>query len=190
MVSVSWRFILLVRARLTFIPVKLACAMVWLLYLVDQLGRRPLLMIGSAGGALCMYYIAGYIAIAQPSGSSGSVDAGGRSAVAAFYLWTLFYSPTWNGTPWVIGAEMFPQHVRTFTQSTMAASNWLFTFLIARFTPQMFTAMGYGVYLFFASLMTISVFFIFVGAPSLQLVLSPDCPASSYSPKRNKYPSK
>ncbi len=102
--------------------------MAWLLYLVDQLGRRPLLMIGASGGAVSMYYIAAYIAIANPSGSSGgSVDAGGRSAVAAFYIWTLFYSPTWNGTPWVIGAEMFPQHVRTFTQACMAASNWLFT---------------------------------------------------------------
>ncbi|KAF8906077.1 MFS quinate transporter QutD [Mucidula mucida] len=151
--------------------IKLVCAMAWLLYLVDQLGRRPLLMIGASGGAVSMYYIAAYIAIANPSGSSGgSVDAGGRSAVAAFYIWTLFYSPTWNGTPWVIGAEMFPQHVRTFTQACMAASNWLFTFLVARFTPQMFAAMDYGVYLFFASLMVCSVVFIFFLLPETKQV--------------------
>ncbi len=118
--------------------------MIWLLYLVDQWGRRILLMIGSAGGAVCMYYIGAYIAVADPeSSSTHTVDAGGKSAgksgpsineftshsfspVAFFYLWTIFYSPSWNGTPWVIGAEIFPQHVRTFTQACMAAGNWLF----------------------------------------------------------------
>ncbi len=38
----------------------------------------------------------------------------------------------------------------------------IISFLIARFTPQMFTSMGYGVYLFFASLMVISIFYVFV----------------------------
>lgn len=100
----------------------------FLLYLVDQLGRRPLLIGGSVGGAISMFYIGAYIAVANPTGNAtGSIDAGGRSAVAAFYVWTIFYSPTWNGTPWVVGAEIFPQHVRSFTQACMAASNWLYT---------------------------------------------------------------
>lgn len=55
--------------------------MIWLLYLVDQWGRRILLMIGSAGGAVCMYYIGAYIAVADPeSSSTHTVDAGGKSA--------------------------------------------------------------------------------------------------------------
>ncbi|KAK0189277.1 general substrate transporter [Armillaria mellea] len=151
--------------------IKLVCAMIWLLYLVDQWGRRNLLMIGSAGGAVCMYYIGAYIAVADPeSSSTHTVDAGGKSAVAFFYLWTIFYSPSWNGTPWVVGAEIFPQHVRTFTQACMAAGNWLFAFLIARFTPQMFTSMGYDVYLFFASLMVISIFYVFFLLPETKQV--------------------
>jgi hypothetical protein len=36
------------------------------------------------------------------------------------------------------------------------------SFLIARFTPQMFTAMGYGVYMFFATLMILSIFYVYV----------------------------
>ena len=35
-------------------------------------------------------------------------------------------------------------------------------FIITRFTPQMFLSMSYGVYLFFASFMVISIFFVFV----------------------------
>jgi len=60
---------------------------------------------------------------------------------------------------------MFPQNVRTLGQAFAAASNWLFNFLIARFTPQMFTSMGYGVYFFFASLMTLSIIFVFFLLP-------------------------
>ncbi|KNZ73258.1 putative quinate permease [Termitomyces sp. J132] len=154
--------------------IKLVGSLVWLLYLVDTLGRRYLLIVGSIGGGISMYYIGAYIAISKPATTSASgpvvLNAGGRSAVAFFYIWTIFYSPTWNGTPWVIGAEFFPQHVRTFTQACMAASNWLYGFLIARFTPQMFLAMGYGVYIFFASLMMLSIIYVFFILPETKQV--------------------
>ncbi|KAF8873773.1 general substrate transporter [Infundibulicybe gibba] len=143
--------------------IKLIGAFVWLLYLVDTFGRRQILMIGSIGGALSMYYIGAYIKIAKPADHpTTSLTSGGISAVAFFYIWTVFYSPSWNGTPWV--------HVRTFTQACMAASNWLFGFLIARFTPQMFTAMGYGVYMLFASLMVISIFYIYLVLPETKQI--------------------
>ncbi|KAJ3977677.1 general substrate transporter [Lentinula raphanica] len=151
--------------------IKLVGALVWLIYLVDQFGRRAVLIGGSAGGAVCMYYIAAYIAIAKPAENpTTSLTPGGKSAIAFFYLWTIFYSPTWNGTPWVYTAEIFPQHVRVFSQACMAASNWLYSFLIARFTPQMFTAMGYGVYLFFASLMIVSIPFVFLYVPETKQI--------------------
>jgi len=38
-------------------------------------------------------------------------------------------------------------------------------FIVSRFTPQMFTAMGYGVYFFFASLMICSVIFVYFLMP-------------------------
>lgn len=82
-----------------------------------------------------------------------------------FYLWTIFYTPSWNGTPWVYNSEMFPQNVRTLGQAFAAASNWLFNFIVARFTAQMFTAMGYGVYLLFASLMMCSIVFVWFLLP-------------------------
>jgi hypothetical protein len=41
----------------------------------------------------------------------------------------------------------------------------LWNFLVARFTPQMFSTMGYGVYFFFAMLMIISVIFVWFFIP-------------------------
>ena len=93
-----------------------------------------------------------------------------------------FYSPTWNPTPWVYNSEMFDQNVRTLAQAFAAMNNCKYlrvlpvyqvlirlagfwNFMVSRFTPQMFTSMGYGVYFFFASLMICSVVFIYFLMP-------------------------
>lgn len=50
-------------------------------------------------------------------------------------------------------------------QASAAASNWFWNFLVSRFTPQLFTELGYGVYFFFASLMILSSVFVFFLIP-------------------------
>jgi hypothetical protein len=60
---------------------------------------------------------------------------------------------------------MFDPNMRSLAQACAAASNWLWNFLVSRFTPQMFTTMGYGVYFFFASLMLCSIVFVFFLVP-------------------------
>lgn len=55
--------------------------------------------------------------------------------------------------------------MRSLAQACAAASNWLWNFLITRFTPQMFAQMKYGVYFFFASLMILSSIFIWFLLP-------------------------
>ncbi|KAJ5682006.1 general substrate transporter [Penicillium maclennaniae] len=134
--------------------VKAVMTIVWLLFLVDQLGRRKLLLIGGITGSVCMWAIGAYIYIVDPTHNpSDHLNGGGIAAIFFFYLWTAVYTPTWNGTPWVINSA--------FT----TASNWLFNFLVSRFTEQMFEAMGYGVYFFFASLSFLAFFFAFFLIP-------------------------
>lgn len=92
--------------------VKTVVTVFWLLWLIDRLGRRNLLMIGAAGGSVCMWIIGAYIKLSNVDGetkTSGGPDSGGIAAVFFFYLWTAFYTPSWNGTPWVINSEMFSQ---------------------------------------------------------------------------------
>jgi hypothetical protein len=65
----------------------------------------------------------------------------------------------------VLNAEMFDQNIRILTQASCAANNWFWNFMISRFTPQMFTKMGYGVYIFFATLMILSMPYVYFLVP-------------------------
>jgi hypothetical protein len=60
---------------------------------------------------------------------------------------------------------MFDPNMRSLAQACAAASNWLWNFLISRFTPQMFAKMEYGVFFFFASLMMLSIIFVYFLVP-------------------------
>jgi hypothetical protein len=60
---------------------------------------------------------------------------------------------------------MFDPNMRSLAQAFAAASNWLWNFLISRFTPQMFAKMDYGVYFFFSSLMILSIVFVYFLVP-------------------------
>ncbi|ROW04717.1 hypothetical protein VMCG_04857 [Cytospora schulzeri] len=153
--------------------VKTVFTFVWLLYLIDQFGRRKLLLCGGVGGSVCMWIIGAYIKVANPAGhpnKSGDLSPGGTAAIVFFYLWTACYTPSWNGTPWVINSEMFDQNTRSLGQASAAASNWFWNFIISRFTPQMFLAMSYGVYMFFASLMLLSVAFVYFLVPETKSI--------------------
>jgi sugar porter (SP) family MFS transporter len=150
--------------------VKTVLTVVWLLWLVDRVGRRRMLFVGALGGSLCMWFIGAYIKIAGSSSQGGSMTGGGIAAVFFFYLWTAFYTPSWNGTPWVLNAEMFDQNTRSLGQASASANNWFWNFIISRFTPQMFLKMGYGVYFFFASLMLFSIVFVYFCVPETKSI--------------------
>lgn len=61
--------------------------------------------------------------------------------------------------------EFFDPNFRSLAQAATTASNWLFNFLVSRFTEQMFAAMGYGVYMFFAALSFFAFFYAFFLIP-------------------------
>lgn len=85
--------------------VKTVVTFIWLFYLIDRVGRRPLLMIGAIGGSICMWILGAYIKIARPTKNpSDTLSGGGIAAVFFFYLWTAFYTPTWSGIPWVVNS--------------------------------------------------------------------------------------
>ena len=146
--------------------IKTIVTLIWLLFLIDHFGRRNLLIVGAVGGSISLWVIGAYIQIEAPEEDpSTGLNNAGIMAIVFFYIYTAMFSPTWNGTPWVLNSEMFDPNMRSLAQAVASASNWLWNFLISRFTPQMFTQMKYGVYFFFASLMLFSIIFVFFLIP-------------------------
>lgn len=147
---------------------KAAASLIWIFFLVDKLGRRACLIYLCLPCTICMWYIGAYVKIADPTqrladGLTTS-DAGGKAAQALLYIWTFFYGMTWNGTPWVICSEIFPQSVRTVAQAVNASSNWFWAFIFGHFTGDAISAIGYGYYFLFAAcsiVFPIAVFFIY-----------------------------
>jgi sugar porter (SP) family MFS transporter len=150
--------------------VKTVLTIIWISVLIDHLGRTKLLMGGAIGGGLCMWWIGAYIKVAGVNTSGGQLTGSGKATIFFFYLWTAFYTPSWNGTPWVINSEMYDQSVRGLGLAMASASNWFWNFIISRFTPQMFLKMGYGVYFLFASMMILSVPFVYFLVPETKSI--------------------
>ena len=154
---------------------KTVMTVLWLTVLVDKWGRRQLLVYGSIAGASCMYIIGALITASVSEGKTGgdSLSSQGIATIVMVYLWTTFYIPSWNGTPWVINAEMFPTASRNVGQVSASMANWLWTFIIARFTPDMISGMGpngCGMYFFLAGMSTISLGFVWYLLPETKSV--------------------
>jgi len=99
--------------------VKTVITFVWLLYLIDRVGRRMLLLIGAAGGSICLWIVGAYIKIAKPEQNpSDKMSGAGIAAMFFFYLWTVFYTPSWNGTPWVVNSVSRQPLTRNDSSST------------------------------------------------------------------------
>lgn len=64
--------------------VKAVVTIIWLFFLIDNLGRRNLLMYGAFGGAICLYYVGAYIAIADPANHP---SASGKLSSEASQQW-------------------------------------------------------------------------------------------------------
>jgi len=138
-----------------------ACAIA--LMIVDKVGRKPLLWIGSAGMAVSLMLVA--IAFASSTvdanGDLSLSDQMGLLALISANVYVFFFNASWGPVMWVMLAEMFPNDVRGSGLAIAGLSQWTANFAITMTFPIMLVSIGlaaaYGIYAFFAA---ISVFFV------------------------------
>ncbi|GAA5841700.1 hypothetical protein JCM5353_000944 [Sporobolomyces roseus] len=107
------------------------------LFLVDRIGRRSLLFIGS----FMMFsgqIIAGALAAAKPND-----PAAGKGLIFASCWFIAGFAASWGPLGWVVAAEQFPLRIAPYCVSLATASNWLNNFIIALIVPYI-TDEGYG----------------------------------------------
>jgi len=135
--------------------------------LIDKIGRRPLLLIGSVGMAVCLGFMA--LAFTQSTGSGDDVTlpgAWGTSALIAANLFVVFFGATWGPLVWVLLGEMFPPRIRAAALGVAAAAQWLANFAITMTFPPMLDAFGAtGPYLMYAIFAALSFVFVLWKVP-------------------------
>ncbi|GME53117.1 putative quinate permease protein [Neofusicoccum parvum] len=138
-------------------------------WLVEKLGRRQGLIWGAFVGSLPMWYLGGYVFKADPTAAAArgdsSRDGWGYLAMVCVYLYGLIYCATWQGITWVVCSEIFPIDIRMLCVAITTADQWLWSFIISRTTPYMITSLGYGTYMFFATLMVLMGFWAWFCVP-------------------------
>lgn len=132
-------------------------------FLVDRIGRKPLLLIGSVGMAITLGTMATVFAMGA-LGENGALQLGdnaGLIALIAANLYVIFFNATWGPVMWIMLGEMFPNQIRGSGLAVSGLSQWVTNFGITMLFPIMLTGIGlggaYGIYAFFA---LVSAFFV------------------------------
>ena len=124
--------------------------------LIDRIGRKPLLLIGSIGMTITLALIAYAF-------STGGLDAAGKLqlshgmgilALTCALAYSALFNFSWGPVMWVMLGEMFPNQIRGAGLAVSGLFQWVANFAITMTFPIMLTSIGltgaYGIYAFFA----------------------------------------
>ncbi|MFC8921174.1 sugar porter family MFS transporter [Cellulosimicrobium sp. NPDC057127] len=130
--------------------------------LVDKVGRRPILLVGSAGMTISLGIMA--LAFTQASGSGEDISLGGAwgtTALVAANAFVVFFGASWGPLVWVLLGEMFPNRIRAAALGVAAMAQWLANFTITLTFPPLLAAFGASIpYLMYAIFAALSFFFV------------------------------
>ena len=94
--------------------------------LIDKVGRRKLLLFGSAGMFFSLLTISFGFSMAQQVAEDAIVlsEPWGVITLVAANLFVVFFAVSWGPVVWVLLGEMFPNKIRAIAVSVCASANW------------------------------------------------------------------
>jgi sugar porter (SP) family MFS transporter len=103
---------------------------------IDKIGRRILLLIGSAGMAATLGTLAVVFGTAPVHNNEPVLSHGaGIVALLAANLFVVFFGVSWGPVVWVLLGEMFNNKIRASALGLAAAAQWLANFAISTSFP-------------------------------------------------------
>ncbi len=119
--------------------------------LIDRVGRRKLLIVGSTGMAVCLGLIARTFYMQNFSG---------YGLLIFLLIYIMFFAFSTGAVIWVLIAEIFPNRVRGKGQSLGSFTHWFFAALITFLFPVVEKVSQFGVayaFTFFSLMMVVQV---------------------------------
>ncbi|KAF4769692.1 hypothetical protein HAV15_011889 [Penicillium sp. str.  len=105
------------------------------LYLIEHWGRRRSLITGALWMFVCFMIFASVGHFSLDQEFPERTETAGVVMVVFACLFILGFASTWGPMVWTIIAELYPSQYRAQAMSLATASNWLWNFLLAFFTP-------------------------------------------------------
>ncbi|MFY0653827.1 MAG: sugar porter family MFS transporter [Cyclobacteriaceae bacterium] len=143
-------------------------AVIAALLLVDKIGRKPLLVIGSVGMSITLFLVviafSTGMLVTDPTTGAKTLDLSdsmGMLALISANLYVIFFNFSWGPVMWVMLGEMFPNQLRGSGLAVAGIAQWGSNFLVTLTFPIILASAGlafaYSLYTLGA---VISVFFV------------------------------
>ncbi|HSI70378.1 MAG TPA: sugar porter family MFS transporter [Gillisia sp.] len=124
--------------------------------LIDKLGRKQLMFIGSIGYIISLSLVA----------ASFFLNWGGLTVPIFLFLFIAAHAIGQGAVIWVFISEIFPNHLRASGQAFGSSTHWLLAAIIPSLIPFLFSTVGPAyVFAFFAFMMVLQLIFVIFMMP-------------------------
>lgn len=131
--------------------------------LIDRIGRKPILLIGSAGMFLTLALMAYAFSTGTLDGEGTlQMETGiGRIALVSAVTYAALFNFSWGPVMWVMLGEMFPNQIRGSALAVAGFAQWMANFAIVVSFPWLLQNIGLPVtYGFYAASALVSYFLV------------------------------
>ena len=133
-------------------------------FVVDKIGRKPLLWIGSAGMTVTLALVA-FAFAGAPLDEAGKLmlsDDMGVLALVSANLYVIFFNVSWGPVMWIMLGEMFPNQIRGSGLAVAGFAQWIANFVITLTFPVLLASFlglagTYSIYALFSALSVVFV---------------------------------
>ena len=130
--------------------------------LIDKIGRKPLLLIGSIGMSATLGILTWCFSVGTFADGHLTLPEGvGTIALIAANVYVIFFNFSWGPVMWVMLGEMFPNQLRGSGLAVAGAAQWLANFAISFSFPWLAANIGLPItYGFYTACAFLSVIFV------------------------------
>ncbi|WP_282017657.1 sugar porter family MFS transporter [Salegentibacter mishustinae] len=125
-------------------------------FLIDRVGRKKLMFVGSIGYIISLSLVA----------AAFFLNWGGLWVPIFLFLFIAAHAIGQGAVIWVFISEIFPNHLRASGQAFGSSTHWVLAAIVPSLVPVLFTTIGPGyVFAFFAFMMVLQLIFVIFMMP-------------------------